>query len=143
MTLKEIDPLEWVKRNQKLFFPGGQIDAVRLVAYVMSDVLEIGGGECRIVQRDGWWFVSSDVDWLVHDLSLRELFQRVVAAPQHGEHSMRAEVLVTAYAEDVFAVSRGNENAIKGLAPRRPLLDSVVQNNWTQGLLAFHVAGVG
>ncbi|MBX3262870.1 MAG: hypothetical protein KF782_24545 [Labilithrix sp.] len=140
MLLEEIDPLAWVKGNQKLFFPGGQIDVIRLIAYVMSDVLELGRGECRIVRRDGWWFVSSDVDWFVHDLSVRELFQRVVPAPQHGEHSMRAEVLINAYADDVFAVSGGEENEIKGLLPGRLLLQTVVQSGWTRGLLAFRLA---
>jgi hypothetical protein len=139
MTLEVIDPLGWVKRNQMLFFPGGNVDVIRLLAYVMSDVLELGRGECRIVQRDGWWFVTSDIDWLVHELPLRELFQRVVPAPQHGEHSMRAEVLVNAYADDVLAISGGQATEIKGHAPDGPLVQSVIQGSSPCGMIAFRL----
>ena len=139
MTLEPIDPLAWVKRNQTRFFRGGQIDVIWLLAYVMSDVLELGRGECRIVQRDGWWFVTSDVDWLAHDLPVRELFQRVVPAPQHGEHSMRAEVLVNAFAADVFAVSGGETIQIKGRAPDDALIQSAVQGDAPRGMMGFRL----
>lgn len=137
--LEEVDPLAWVKRNPRLFFPDGVIDPIRLLAYVMSDVVELGRGECRIVQRDRWWFVSSDVDWLAHDLSLRELFQRVVTAQDHGEHSMRAEVLIHGYARDVLAISRGEECLIAGTKPEQHLIEATLHGNWARALIAFRL----
>jgi hypothetical protein len=140
MTLDIVDPLAWVKRNQMRFFPGGQVDVIRLLAYVMSDVLELGRGECRIVQRDGWWFVTSDVDWLAQELSVRDLFERVVPAPQHGEHSMRAEVLVNAFAQDVLVFSAGEATEIKGRGPEGPVIERVVREASMTGMIAFRLS---
>lgn len=139
MTLETVDPLAWVKRNQMLFFPRGRIDVVRLLAYVMGDVVELGRGDCRIVQRDGWWGVTSDVDWLAHELPVSDLFERVVPAPAHGEHSMRAEILVNAFAQDVVALSGGELTDIKGRAPERDLLDLILGDASTTGMLAFRL----
>jgi len=141
--LTHVESLLWVKRNQGLIFPNGEVEPLHLLAYVMNDVLDLGGGECRIVRRDAWWFVSSDVDWLKHELSVQELFQRVVVAPQHGLHSMRAEILINAYAEDAFALSDGNETLLKGVGPSRPLLESILANGWSRALVAFRLAAVG
>ncbi|CAN5614843.1 hypothetical protein BH09MYX1_BH09MYX1_33750 [soil metagenome] len=140
MNIQTVDPIEWVKRNQASFFPGGKIDVIRLLAYVMSDVLELGRGECRIVQHDAWWSIVSDADWLAHaEVSVRELFERVVPAPAHGEHSMRAEVLLSAYAEDVFTHSDEGSLQIKGQAPEPALIRSALKGGWSRRLIAFRL----
>jgi hypothetical protein len=144
MNLQKVDPTEWVKRNPSLFFPGGRVDVIRLLAYVMADVLELGHGECRIVQRDAWWLVVSDADWLAQaPVSPRELFERVVPAPEHGEHSMRAEVLLGVYAEDVFTLSAQEELQIKGELPPRELIQNAQYGGWSRRLLAFRVLRKG
>ena len=140
MSLQTVDPIEWVKRNQSLFFPGGKIDVIRLLAYVMGDVLELGGGEYRILHRDAWWLVGSDADWLAQPgVSVRALFERVVPAPGHGEHSMRAEVLLTAFAEDVFTVSGQEALQIKGQAPEPVVIESALRGGWSRRLIAFRL----
>jgi hypothetical protein len=134
--------MQWAIRNRDLFFPRGKVDVIHLLAYVMSDVLELGRGECRILQRDAWWHVLSDKDWLAHpETSVRELFERVVPAPAHGEHSMRAEVLLGAFAEDVFTSSDGRELQVKGQAPDRAVIEGVLLGGWSRRLVAFRVGG--
>jgi hypothetical protein len=140
MNLQTVDPIEWAKRSQNLFFPGGQIDVIRLLAYVMADVLELGRGECRIVQRDTWWLVLSNADWLAQAaVPTRELFDRVVPAAEHGEHSMRAEGLLSAFAADVFTMCDEEELQIKGQAPERALVKSAMDTGWPCRLVAFRM----
>jgi hypothetical protein len=116
--MQKLDAIQWVKNSQIRFFPDGQIDVLRLLAYVMADVIGLGGGDCHITRRSDWWFVSSDVDWLTHpSIPVPQLFSRVVPAPAHGEHSMRAEVLVAAYAEDVYTMTATEAHVIKGAGP--------------------------
>lgn len=92
-----VDGLAWVKGRPGQFFPAGSVDAVTLLAGVMADVVVLGGGECRISTFASWWSVASDKDWLRHPrLSVAELFLLVVPEPDHGIHSMRAEVLLSA-----------------------------------------------
>jgi len=96
------DAVAWAKRSKHMPFPNGRVDAMSLLAYVMADVIVLGRGECRIARRRGWSIVSSDVDWLVHpSLSIDQLFTRIVAAREHGANSLRAELVVNAFAADV------------------------------------------
>ena len=44
-----------------------------------------------------WWLVASDTNWMEHpSFTVQELFGRVVAAPELGPNSMRAEVILAA-----------------------------------------------
>lgn len=137
MTDKTIDPIAWARASETRLFPSGAFDVMHLLAYVMADVLVLGGGDCRIARRDSWWFVTSDADWLTHELPVRELFQRVVPAPAHGEHSLRAEVLLTAYAHDVYTARDADELIVKGLAPDSELLRKVSRPG--ERVIAFRV----
>src|SRR5262245_48486171 len=141
MDLQIVDGLAWVRERPEQFFPSGQPDAMWLVAYVMSDVLELGRGECRISSRAGWWWVASDADWMRHPVhSPQELFQRVVPAPGQGMHSLRSEVLLNAFASDVFIWSPGTSTRIKGEAPGRELVDSAVDPRWCERSVAFRLS---
>lgn len=141
MQTQQVDALDWVKRSEALFFPGGKIDAMRLLAYVVSDVLELGRGDCRIASREGWWLIASDADWLVHhEFAVRELFDRVVPAPQHGEHSLRAEILLQVFAADVFTSCTTEAQCIKGAHPPTAMIAEALHEGWTRRLLVFRLA---
>jgi hypothetical protein len=137
VNIQIIDPIAWVKASQSRFFPDGTFDVIRLLAYVMADVIVLGGGDCRIARRAAWWFVASDADWLAQEIPLRELFQRVVPAPAHGEHSLRAEVLLTAYAQDVYTAKDDDEFIVKGVAPDRDSFHAIMHPG--DRLVAFRV----
>ena len=118
MNLQEVDPLTWVRANAGKFFPDGRVDPVYLVAYLMADVLELSVGDCTIRRRDGWWIVGSTVDWLEGaGFPPAELFRRVVATPGRGEHSMRGEVVVAAFALSVWTALGGSLTAVQGDEP--------------------------
>lgn len=102
MSIQQVNALDWVRARQTELFAAGRANPMAVLAYIVSDVLELGRGECRIVASDFWWFVSSNVDWMVHaTIPVAELFERVVPALEHGEHSLRAEVVLNAFANDV------------------------------------------
>src|SRR5262245_49018810 len=128
MELRTVDPLSWVRQRTEQFFPTRRIDPLCLLAYVMADVIELGRGECHISGRDSWWFIASDVDWLLDArFSIQELFANVVPAPGHGPHSLRAEILLNVFATDLFIWNREGHMVIKGDMPGLELVTSVVQ----------------
>ena len=52
---------------------------------------------------DTWWVVVADVDWLASaGRPLSELFSTIVPFPGAGDNSMRSEVLLGAFAEQVL-----------------------------------------
>jgi hypothetical protein len=54
---------------------------------------------------------------------------------------MRAEVLLGAFAEDVFTSSDGRELQVKGQAPDRAVIEGVLLGGWSRRLVAFRVGG--
>lgn len=141
MSISPVDPIAWVQRSRAQFFPGGNVDPTQLLAYILADVVEFGGGDCHILQRDSWWFVLSNADWLAHDsIPVPDLFRQVVPAPAHGEHSLRAEVLSNAFASDVYTARGAQEDVIKGVAPPPHVLASVVAERPGWRLVAFRLA---
>jgi len=56
------------------------------------------------------------MDWLgTHpDYAPEAFFFRIVAFPEAGRNSMRAEILLTAFAQQVVTVSANNQSIIKG-----------------------------
>jgi hypothetical protein len=128
-TLQTIDALTWARSRVERFFPSGKPDPVYLLAYLMADVLELGRGTCVIRQCGDWWTIGSDVDWLRDSrYSEEELFRRVVPAPEHGEHSMRGEIIAAAFARSVWVAIDGTRKLIHG--------DDVPEEVWnaTSGL---------
>jgi hypothetical protein len=119
MNIQQVDGLKWVQSSEKQLFATGRANPVGLLAYIVADVLELGRGACHIEHRDSWWLVGSDVDWMTHaSIPVQQLFERVVVAPEHGEHSLRAEVLLAAFARDLLAgTSAGERLVVKGTPP--------------------------
>lgn len=123
MTVKIVDALEWVRSRPQQFFKQGKPDPVHLLVYLMADVVELGKGECVIRNFHHWWIIGSDVDWLASvPCAIPELFRRVVPAPQHGEHSMRGEVLLGAFCSDVSVVGADGLLRIVGSDPEKGAL---------------------
>lgn len=119
-----MDAIQWVRSRAQMFFPSGKPEPVHLLAYLMADVVELGGGSCIIRQKDGWWIIGSEVDWLRHPAHPEdELFKRVVPAPQHGEHSMRGEVLLSAFSRSVWATLGGERIRIQDEEPPSSVWD--------------------
>lgn len=141
MSIQLVNGLQWVRARPDQFFPHGRIDPMSLLAWVMCDVLKFGSGDCRIAARSGWWVVVSDSDWLSHnEVSVGDLFCRVVPAPEHGEHSMRAEVLLNAFAADVVTGVSDVQAVVKGEPPDRRLIRDSVDSTWSRRFVAFRLA---
>jgi hypothetical protein len=140
MDLQVVDPLAWVSSRPIQFFRTGRADALQLVTCVLADVVTLGGGECRVSVIEDWWLVSSDIDWMKNaKFSVQELFSQVVADPRLGDHSMRAEILLNAFASDVFTTDSHAPLAIKGRAPTTHLIAQHVDLRWARRLVALRV----
>jgi hypothetical protein len=128
MDIVNVDPLKWVRSRPEQFFSAGVVEPIYILPYLMADVIELGGGACTILRDGKWWLVGSDVNWLQHDhYSVPELFNHVVPAPAHGEHSMRGEVLVGAFAKNVCVSIARRSLQIEGEAPPQNILDRALK----------------
>jgi hypothetical protein len=112
------DAIGWARAAPWNFFPGGDATPTRLLAWVMDDVITLGGGDCVIRHTGGWYAIGSDRDWLAHDEHRpRDLFTRVVSHPERRVHDLRAELLLAAFATSVWISLDGARDEIQGAAP--------------------------
>jgi hypothetical protein len=88
-----------------------------------------------------WWLVSSNFDWLdVPEIPPRDLFFRVIAAPAHGEHSMRAEILLGAFASAVWLWDGSEALVVKGNDPSDDVANRMRDSTWSKRAIAFLVS---
>lgn len=126
MASDSIDAVAWVRSRPVQFFGREVPDAIGILAYLLADVVGLGGGEFIVRRSQDWWIVGSDVCWLSHpSLGVSDLFHNVVPAPAHGEHSMRAEVLLGAFARDVTVMTTGRATVVQGRDPPSLALEKV------------------
>lgn len=140
MELQTVDPVAWVSARPAQFFRGATINALQLIPWILGDVIFLGGGECRVTSENAWWFVSSNIDWMKSaSFSISELFTQVVADPRLGQHSMRSEILLNAFATAVFTSDSVSELSIKGEPPGTGVVAKHVDWAWAKRLLIFKV----
>ncbi|HSX83115.1 MAG TPA: hypothetical protein VLQ80_31725 [Candidatus Saccharimonadia bacterium] len=110
------DAIDYVRQRPERFFRGGSPEPVELVTHIVGEVLILGGSETCTMRSGDWWMISSNVYWLktCPDYAPEELFFHIVAFPEAGPHSMRAEILLTAFAQQVVTVSANHQSIIKG-----------------------------
>jgi len=110
------DAVGYVRKRPERFFSMGVPEPLALVTHIVSETFILGASETCAVHRGHWWIIRSDVDWLkTHpDYTPEELFLRIVALPQAGPNSMRAEILLTAFAQKVITVETHGRSIIKG-----------------------------
>jgi hypothetical protein len=110
------EAIDYVRQRPERFFRAGSPAPVELVTHIVGEVLLLGGSETYTMRNGDWWIISSNVDWLATcpDYAPEELFFNIVALPEAGPNSMRAEILVTAFAQQVVTVSANHQSIIKG-----------------------------
>src|SRR5690348_11695923 len=114
--MRTIDPLEHIRANREMYLPGGRCDPAYLATRVAEDALTSGAKRVEILHWQDWWVVAADSDWMARCCSgdVRELFDRVVPFPESGVNSMRSEVLLSAFADEVVTGGPGEGAVIKG-----------------------------
>jgi hypothetical protein len=110
------EAIDYVRQRPERFFRAGSPEPVELVTHIVGEVLLLGGSETYTMRNGDWWIISSNVDWLATcpDYAPEELFFNIVALPEAGPNSMRAEILLTAFAQQVVTVSADHQSIIKG-----------------------------
>lgn len=113
-----IDPIAAIRARPETFLPGGRTDPATLLLAVAGDVL-VGPDRQVVCRRLGaWWVVASDVDWIYGAGSPGlDVFRRVVSFPEAGPNSLHAEILLTAFADQIITFGAGSHAILKGQIP--------------------------
>src|SRR5437868_1189139 len=75
--------LDWIRKREPEFFPGGLFTPAEAALHIARQVLESGAKHIAIEHRSGWWLVWSKQDWL-RDSDSSEVFRRAVRNAHGG-----------------------------------------------------------
>ncbi len=121
--LRVLDPIKAIRARPEMFFPNGLVSGETLAARVVTDAMIAGDSPVSACRKDGWWIIAGD-DWF--PAAFREepaaFFARVVPFPEAGPNAMHAEVLLNAFARDVFTMLGPRMTTIRGRAPEPQVL---------------------
>ena len=82
----------------------------------------LGAKETIIEASDGWWFVSSDIDWLgvTSKVTVNEAtaFETTHAFPEAGVNWHRSEVMARIFSDCCFTVFNNKSILISGELPK-------------------------
>jgi hypothetical protein len=97
-----VDPLAFIRRQPWRFFGAGGANPLAALEQLVGDAVALGF-ECTACRVLDWWVAHSCADWLhSQHAAPHELFFRIVPAPELGVNAMRHEVLLGAFAADVW-----------------------------------------
>lgn len=103
----------------------------------------LGAGHIELVDSGPWWFVASEFNWLTasraHDHEI-ELFEGLLPFPEQSPTGHRAEIYVTAFAEQAYFRIGDRVIWIRGEPVPGELPDAGVTPPWCTNVLAFRLA---
>ncbi|MCY3837180.1 MAG: hypothetical protein OXH09_00740 [Gammaproteobacteria bacterium] len=140
--MTEPDALEFLRRRVAGMFPGRRIDGKLIAENIAFGAAVLGAGHVELVDRDGWWFVASEFNWLVgseaHTREI-ELFETLLPFPEQSPTGHRAEIYVAAFAESAYFRIGDAVTWLRGETTDGELPDSGVVPPWCSNVLAFRL----
>lgn len=123
-------------------FTGRRIDGKLIAENIAFGAAVLGAGHVELVDRDGWWFVASEFNWLrgseAHDEEI-ELFEAMLPFPEQSPTGHRAEIYVTAFADTAYFRIGDAVTWLRGEAIEGDLPDRAVVPSWCTNVLAFRL----
>lgn len=114
--LQIIDPIAGVRQFGLRLFDLGYFNRTEAVGHIIQGALLCGIEEIGVRIIGAWAIIFANGDWLTEsgeDISVNA-FARVQSFKAGGVNSMRPEILLTAFSEDVFTARQANLTVIKG-----------------------------
>lgn len=143
MTIRTIRSIEHLKAHPEMYLGyGGVVDPRELAVKIASGPIFLGMVPVLVDRAGDWWLVASPQDWLALDAStsVAEAFNRIRPFPTAGRNAMRAEVLLSAFADDVAVYGADGRTVVKGCEDGFPELEAVIQGRLDRHrVVAFRV----
>ena len=137
------DAIAFLRRRLKAMLPDARFTAKMIAENVAFGAAVLGSGHIELVDKDGWWFVASEFNWLAAsaaNASEIELFERILPFPEQAPVGHRAEIYVTAFAAVAYFRIGDAVTWLRGEALSGALPDQGVTPPWCHTVLAFRLA---
>ena len=140
--LIDADSLRFLRRRIAAMHAPVRIHAKLIAENIAFGAGVLGAGHVELVDKDGWWFVASDFNWLATSKGHRreiELFERMLPFPEQGPIGHRAEIYVTVFAANAYYRLGETVTWIRGEPLSTPLPDAGVTPPWCVNVIGFRL----
>lgn len=119
--IEVIDVGKHLVEKQEMYFGSRGANPESICTSIAEGALILGANETNIKEKDGWWFVSADLDWLnvSSEVQVNETtaFDTIHAFPEGGVNWFRSEVMAKVFSDCCFTNSSGEPVLITGKLP--------------------------
>lgn len=101
--INSINPIETIRNNLEMYLGVNQVIPARIASFITEDIFDLGGSRIILENRDNWYSIAADIDWLKvgHQDEVEELFKKFFPLKNGRLNSFRREILLSAFARDV------------------------------------------
>ena len=118
------------------------VDAKLIAENIAFGAAVLGAGHIEMVDRNGWWFVASEFNWLAASKAhgeAMELFEKMLPFPEQSATGHRAEIYVTAFAAQAYFRIGDAVAWVRGEPTAGALPDAGVTPPWCDNVLGFRL----
>jgi hypothetical protein len=112
------DSLPFIRSSPERFLRQTPATGHELATALAGDALLLTGAPTTLTRvRGDWWVVGCEADWLARpetEANPVSAFSRILPFPEAGPNSMRAEVLIGAFATTAVTVGAGERLVVAG-----------------------------
>ena len=113
-----VDPITYIRNSPQRFLQQVPATGHELAAALACNALLLTGAPTVLSRFQGvWWVVGCEVDWLREAESegdAKSAFSKILPLRAAGPNSMRAEVLIKAFAATAVTVWQGGRHTLAG-----------------------------
>lgn len=108
--------LGYVKSHPEIFLNYDGIQLHELATKIATDVITLGCCPAVIDRVGGWWVVMSPYNWMESDVDVvnQDIFSKLIPNPKAGQNASRNEIVLNAFASNIFVSKKGDINLVKG-----------------------------
>jgi hypothetical protein len=117
MTIKPLidDPIKFVREHPRMFLGDAEFQPGPVAGFICYSAVLLTGREAMLLQNAEWWAIGCRSDWIgMLQSNVGNVFQSLIAFPEHRANSFHHEILLTAFATNVVILTPNDVNQIKG-----------------------------
>jgi hypothetical protein len=127
--IRPVDALAVIRANPRLYMGEPVVTAAGLSARVADDARILGCLPVEVEEHEDWCLVGAGADWCKFGrhapADALDLFRRAWPFLEVGANSIRSEILVAAFACDVFTGSSDGVQVVQGAEPENSVRQRV------------------
>ena len=141
MMIELNNPVDWVKEHPQIMLRSSLICGENLAHRVVHDAFVSKVKSMKIEQIENWWIIAGINDWLSYkNLSINDLFNKLIPFPEMGQECHRSEILLTAFADNIFTVL---DKSFRWITPKIEIpieIENWLRNNNYVRVIAFSMS---